>query len=87
MIKLPLWQYSGSVVLSGDLSLLEADLHAGRVAAAERGYEDGPESIEVNEVMLSGPTQRLITQEEAEAAGIPFAPTHTQYLMTWKAQD
>jgi hypothetical protein len=86
MGELPLWQYSGSVILNGDLSLLEADLHAGKVAASERGYEAEPESIEVNEAMLVAATQRLITAQEAEAAGIPFAPTHTQYVMTWKAE-
>jgi hypothetical protein len=86
MVELPLWQYSGSVVLNGDLSLLEADLHAGKVAAAERGYEAEPETIEVNEAMLVAASQRLITAEEAEAEGIPFAPSHTQYVMTWKAE-
>jgi hypothetical protein len=86
MTELPLWQHSGSVILTGDQSLLESDLHAGRVAAAERGYEGEPESIEVNEAMLSPATQRLITEDEAAEAGIRFAPTHMQYVMTWKAQ-
>jgi hypothetical protein len=86
MVELPLWQHSGSVVRTGDLSLLESDLHAGRVAAAERGYESEPDSIEVNDVMLSPTTQRLITEEEAVADGVRFVPTHTQYVMTWKAQ-
>jgi len=86
-MHLPGWTYSGSVLLTGDQSLLEADLHAGRVAAAERGYRAEPESIEVNEAMLQVATQVLFSAEQAEENGLRFTPTHQQFVMTWKAED
>ncbi len=89
MTDLPLWEYSGSVVLTPDMSLLESGLHAGRVAAAERGYQAAPESIEVTEVMLAADGETLVSEAEAEAGGgdTNFTPTHLRYLLTWNAED
>jgi hypothetical protein len=87
MTDLPLWEYSGSVVLTEDMSLLESGLHAGRVAAAERGYQAAPESIEVHEVMLSPDGETLVSEAEAGGGDGNFAPTHLRFLMTWNAED
>ncbi len=84
MTDLPLWEYAGSVVLSEDMSLLESGLHAGRVAAAERGYQAAPESIQVDEVMLAADGENLVP--EAEADGV-FTPTHLRFVMTWNPED
>jgi hypothetical protein len=85
MSILPSWQYSGLIEATNDLGLLEADLHAGRTEAAERGYLHGPQSIEVNDVMLLGDS-RYVTATEAEQAGLDFYPWGTKYVMTWNAE-
>ncbi len=56
MTQLPAWTYVGVVPMTDDLSVLEAALHSGRVAAAERGYPDEPVSIETVEAMLVEPS-------------------------------
>ncbi len=86
MKPLPSWQYSGLIEKTDDLGLLEADLHAGRTEAAERGYQKGPESIEVEDVMLLDDS-RSVTAPEAEQAGLDFQPWGTRYVMTWNAED
>ncbi len=82
----PSWTYSGAVPLTNDLSLLEADLHAGRVAASERGYHGEPESIDVQDAMLVPGEDRLVSAAEAAEAGLEFVPTHTRFVMTWSAE-
>jgi hypothetical protein len=57
MTQLPAWTYVGVVPITDDLSVLEAALHSGRVAAAERGYPDEPVSIETVEAMLVEPSE------------------------------
>ncbi len=75
--------------LTGDLSVLEAALHSGRVAAAERGYTTEPQ-IETEEAMLSrpdgDPESDLLTAAQAESAGVEFSPTLLRYRMEWPAQ-
>lgn len=72
---------------TGDLSVLEAALHSGRVAAAERGYTAEPQRIETEEAMLSrpdgDPDSDLLTAEQAAAAGLDFSPTVVRYRMEW----
>ena len=85
MTRLPSWQYSGLIEATNDLGLLEADLHAGRTEAAERGYQNGPESIEVDEVMLVDDS-RPLTEAEAELAGLDFRAWGTRYVMTWSPE-
>ncbi len=85
MNRLPSWQYSGLIEATDDLSLLEADLHAGRTAAAERGYQNEPETIDVDEVMLLDDS-RPLTEAEAEQAGLDFKPWGTRYVMTWSPE-
>jgi hypothetical protein len=81
MRELPRWTYAGDRS-QDDLSQLESQLHAGRVAAAERGY-DAPDSIDVSEVMLGG--DRIISAEAASVAGLNFVPTHARFMMAWNA--
>jgi len=91
MTQLPAWSYQGTVPFTGDLSVLEAALHSGRVAAAERGYTGEPQRIETEETMLSrpdgDPDSDLLTADQAEAAGVDFNPTVLRYRMEWDAQD
>jgi hypothetical protein len=87
MTERPIWTYSGAVPLGGDLSVLESDLHAGRIEAVERGYRDEPDSIELEEAMLLADGDRLVTAAEAEAAGLEFAPTHTRFVMSWHGES
>ena len=87
MTDLPLWEYAGSVVLTEDMSLLESGLHAGRVAAAERGYQAAPETIEVDEVMLAADGETLVAEPQVSGAGDVFAPTHLRFVMTWNPED
>ena len=87
MTELPSWTYTGVVPLNGDLSLLEAALHSGRVSAAERGYTGEPE-ISTEQVMAAGPAApdqepEYLTAEQAAAAGADFVPTGTRYQLSW----
>ncbi len=81
------WTYSGSIELTNDLSVLESELHAGRVAAAEQGYDDEPDSIDVDEAMLAGENRGLLSAAEAADAGLEFRPTHTRFVMSWHARS
>jgi len=87
MTELPSWTYTGVVPLDGDLSLLEAALHSGRVSAAERGYTGEPE-IGTEQVMAAGPATpgeepEYLTAEQAAATGVDFVPTSTRYQLSW----
>jgi hypothetical protein len=84
MTDLGVWQFSGAIPLSEDLSLLEAELHAGRRAAAERGFDGDPATIEIEEAMLVE-DDHLMSESEALAAGRVFRPSHTRFVMTWGA--
>jgi hypothetical protein len=86
MRELPRWTYSGAIDLTNDLSVLEAHLHAGHVAAAERGYDGEPDSIEVSQVMLAGDGDRFVSAEAASATALNFVPTHTRFVMASNAQ-
>lgn len=90
MTQLPPWTFLGTVPLTDDLSVLEAALHSGRVAAAEQGYLAEPVSIDTLEAMQVGDTGDaevdLVTAEEAEAQGIEFAPTVRQFRMEWAGE-
>jgi hypothetical protein len=86
MRELPRWTYSGAIDITNDLSVLEAHLHAGRVAAAERGYDGEPDSIDVSPAMLAGDGDRFVSAEDASAAGLNFVPTHTRFVMAWNAE-
>jgi len=90
MTQLPAWSYQGTVPFTGDLSVLEAALHSGRVAAAERGYTAEPQRIETEEAMLSrpdgDPDSDLLTAEQAVAAGVAFSPTLLRFRMDWAAE-
>jgi hypothetical protein len=85
MSEQPGWVYSGSLPLTGDLSALEAALHGGRVEAAELGYHHEPATIETEDAAWTGEgdDRRLVSAEEAEAAGVEFAPTVLRYRMVW----
>lgn len=85
MTELSKWEYSGSIELTADLSRLEAEMHAGRVAAAERGYQHEPDAIEVSEAM-PGPDGALISEQAAAEANLDFVPTRTRFVMTWNSQ-
>jgi hypothetical protein len=61
MRELPRWTYSGAIDLTNDLSRLESQLHAGRVAAAERGYDNEPDSIDVSQVMLVSDGDKFVS--------------------------
>jgi hypothetical protein len=76
MRELPGWTYSGAIDLTNDLSVHEGHLHAGRVAAAERGYDGEPDSIDVSPVMLAGDGDRFVSAEDASGARLNFVPTH-----------
>ena len=65
MTQLPAWSYQGTVPFTGDLSVLEAVLHSGRVAAAERGYTAEPQRIEGRAWSGAGP----VTAVEVSADG------------------
>jgi hypothetical protein len=84
--ELPGWTYSGAIDLTNDLSVLEAHLHAGRVAAAERGDDGEPDSIEVSQAMLAGDGDRFVSAEDASGARLNFVPTHTRFVMAWNAE-
>jgi hypothetical protein len=90
MTQLPAWSYQGTVPFTGDLSVLEAALHSGRVAAAELGYTAEPQRIETEEAMLSRPDgdleTDLLTAEQASSAGVAFSPTLLRYRMDWAAE-
>lgn len=86
MRELPRWTYSGAIDLTNDLSQLESQLHAGRVAAAERGYDNEPDSIDVSQVMLVSDGDKFVSAEDASAAGLNFVPTHRRFVMAWNAQ-
>lgn len=86
MTGMPRWEYSGAIELTGDLSVLESELHAGRVTAVEEGYQHEPDSIEISTAMLV-PGGHLLAEEEAAEAGLEFTPTHTRYLMVWNAES
>ncbi|MEO6503566.1 MAG: hypothetical protein ABIQ09_16860 [Jatrophihabitantaceae bacterium] len=90
MTHLPTWTYQGTVPFTGDLSILEAALHSGRVAAAELGYTAEPQTIDTEEAMLShpdgDPDTDLLTAEQAVAAGIEFSPTVLRYRMAWAGE-
>ena len=90
MTQLPAWSYQGTVPFTRDLSVLEAALHSGRVAAAERGYTAEPQRIETEEAMLSrpdgDPETDLVTAEQAVAAGMDFSPTLLRFRMDWAAE-
>jgi hypothetical protein len=86
MRELPRWTYSGAIDLTNDLSQLESQLHAGRVAAAERGYDNEPDSIDVSQVMLVSDGDKFVSAEDASAAGLNFVPTHTRFVMAWNAE-
>jgi hypothetical protein len=86
MSDLPSWSYTGVVPMQ-DLSALEAQLHSGRVSAAERGYTTEPE-IRTDEVMLTSPPgaePTYVTAEDFAAADAEFVPTHLRYRMDWPA--
>lgn len=90
MTDLPSWSCAGVVPIENDLSVLESALHAGRVAAAERGYTGEPE-ISTEEVMLTGPAHSAdgpdyASAVEADRAGLEFTPTHLRYRMDWPAE-
>lgn len=91
MTQLPAWSYQGTVPFTGDLSVLEAALHSGRVAAAELGYTAEPQRIETEEAMLSrpdgDPETDLLTAEQAISTGVAFSPTVLRYRMDWAAED
>ncbi|MBV9822798.1 MAG: hypothetical protein JO144_11215 [Actinobacteria bacterium] len=91
MTQLPAWSYQGTVPFTGDLSILEAALHSGRVAAAELGYTAEPQRIETEEAMLShpdgDPETDLLTAEQAVSAGVAFTPTLLRYRMDWAAEE
>jgi hypothetical protein len=86
MTELPRWTYSGAVRATGNLALLESELHTGRVAASELGYVDEPESIDVIDAMLVEDGGQLVSADEAAEMGRDFIATHTQFVMTWAAQ-
>lgn len=86
MRVLPRWTYSGAINLTNDLSRLESQLHAGRIAAAGRGYDNEPNSIDVSQAMLVNDGDKFISAEDASAAGLNFVPTHTRFVMAWNAQ-
>jgi len=86
MTSLPRLTYSGAINLTNDLSVLEAELHAGRVAAAEKGYLHEPDSIDVEQAMFVADSDRLLSADEAAIAGLDFQPTHTRFVMIWAAQ-
>jgi hypothetical protein len=91
MTHLPTWTYQGTVPLTGDLSILESALHAGRVAAAELGYTAEPQVIETEEAMVrhpdGDPETDLLSAEQADQAGIEFTPTLLRYRMEWAAES
>jgi len=91
MTQLPTWTYQGTVPLTGDLSILESALHAGRVAAAELGYTAEPQLIETEEAMVrhpdGDPETDLVSAEQADQAGIEFTPTVLRYRMEWAAES
>jgi hypothetical protein len=87
MTELPRWTYSGAVRATGNLALLESELHTGRVAASELGYVSEPESIDVTDAMLVEEGGELLSAAEAADTGVEFVPTHTQFVMTWAAQS
>ena len=91
MTHLPTWTYQGTVPLTGDLSILESALHAGRVAAAELGYAAEPQVIETEEAMMrhpdGDPETDLLSAEQADQAGIEFTPTLLRYRMEWAAES
>jgi hypothetical protein len=84
--ELPAWEYSGAVPLTNDLSVLESDLHAGRVAASERGYHEEPDSIDVEDAMLAPSGEGLLSAADAAEAGLEFVPTHTRFIMSWRRE-
>ena len=86
MRVLPRWTYSGAINLTNDLSPLESQLHAGRIAAAGRGYDNEPNSIDVSQAMLVSDGDKFISAEDASAAGLNFVPTHMRFVMAWNAQ-
>lgn len=82
------WQYSGSIPLTKDLSLLEPALRVGQLEAAEHGYrQGGPDSILVDEVMFFADSQGFLSLAEAKAAGVRFVPTHARFVMTWAGRS
>jgi hypothetical protein len=84
------WVSSGSVPLSGDLSILESALHSGRIEAAERGYTSEPAVVQTEEVMWladeSDEGGRFVTAAEAAATDIGFRPDRLRYTMVWAAE-
>lgn len=87
MTELPRWTYSGAVLATGNLALLESELHTGRVAAAELGYVGEPETIDVADAMVVAEGGELLSAAEVADTGQEFVPTHTQFVMTWAAQS
>jgi hypothetical protein len=87
MTELPPWRYTGFILWTRDLSALEINLHAGRIAAAERGYQSGPDSIAVDEVMHLPGTDAFLSVDETFSAGIPFAASHLRFVMIWNARN
>jgi hypothetical protein len=89
--NLPEWEFRGSVPLADDLSILESALHTGRTEAAELGYEAEPAVVETEEAMWladdSAEGGRLLTADEAIAAGIEFRPDRLRYRMVWPAEE
>ena len=78
--------------LSDDLSILESALHSGRAEAAERGYAAQPAVVETEDAMWLADDSaedggRLLTADEAIAAGIEFVPDRRRYRMVWLAEE
>jgi hypothetical protein len=90
MTQLPTWSYQGTVPLTGDLSVLEAALHTGRVEAAELGYTAEPRTIDTEEAMWrepeAGPDSESLSAEQARAAGVEFVPTVLRFRMEWSGE-
>jgi hypothetical protein len=90
MTHLPSWTYQGTVPLTGDLSVLEAALHTGRVEAAELGYTGEPVTIDTEEAMWrepdSGPDSELLSAEQARAVGVEFVPSVLRFRMDWSSE-
>jgi len=88
MTGLPAWVVGGEVADVHDLSYLEAALHSGRVAAAERGYTGEPD-ISTEPVMAApgdGDEPSYLTEAQAHSAGLSFEATAIRYRMEWAAE-
>ena len=66
-------------------------MHSARTEAAERGYQAEPAVVETEEAMWladdSSAGGRLLTEAEAAATGLEFAPDRRRYRLVWLAEQ